>query len=164
MHGIDIAALAYMVFGFFRGRKRGLGFEIYRLLRMAIPVVAGCGMYGLVRKGLTAVPALQGEGAGFLGFIGVTGGAFFLMMKGRSALRAYLERKFDRKSTALKAGLVGLLRTAVVSIGLITAVELSPADFVTAESRLGGIIRRVLEAPHEPDAGGQPGPRDVASE
>ncbi|MDA0323499.1 MAG: hypothetical protein O2923_12410 [Verrucomicrobia bacterium] len=152
MNGIDMAALAYMVVGFFRGRKRGLGVEVYRLIRMAVPVVAGCGMYGVIRKGLAAVPALQGESAGLVGFIGVTGGAFLLMMKGRGALLAYLERKFDQKSTALKAGLAGLLRTAIVSMGLVTAVELSPADFATSDSQLGSIVRHVLESPDKPPA------------
>ena len=136
-----------MVFGYWQGRKRGLGFQVYKFLMMLIPLALGCGLFRLAGRVLSLVPAFDPENAGFSGFLAVTSVSFLLLLKLRGALRAYLEKKLGADSSSRKAGMAGLLRYAVVALGLIAGIELSPVDFFVSESFLGKAISLLLEAP-----------------
>jgi hypothetical protein len=76
---VDAAAFFMMLFGYWRGRKRGLGFQLYKFLMMLIPLALGCGLFRLAGKVLSLLPVFDAENAGFTGFLGVTVLSFLLM-------------------------------------------------------------------------------------
>jgi hypothetical protein len=136
---IDIVVVAGLGLGFFRGRKRGLGLELYKLVNIGIPVLAGCGLYTLAGSVVRLIPGLGGEGSGLLGFVGVFAGTFFVLRTVRKRLRVYLAEKFGEASRTA-AGLVGTTRAGVLLLGLLTGIQLSPARFVAEGSLFGRII------------------------
>ncbi|MDA0991207.1 MAG: hypothetical protein O3A51_10710, partial [Verrucomicrobia bacterium] len=70
MQLVDIGFLMVVGGGFLRARRRGLGFEVYKLLLMGIAAATGCGLYGLLRSVVSHLPFLNSASAGFGGFIG----------------------------------------------------------------------------------------------
>ena len=150
MHAVDIGVVVILALGFWRGRQGGLGLELYRLARIGLPVVGGCGLYALVSGLLSRVPLLGGEGGGLFGFAAGIGLTYALVWKTRAALKRKLESMFGDAKTSL-AGVVGMFRGAIVALTLVTGIELSPADGLT-ESSLSG---RVMSALVDHDDGGK---------
>jgi len=150
MNFIDLLGAGVMGLGFWRGRKRGAGLELYRLINLGIPLIAGCGLFKLVSKVLTFIPGLNPDNAGLPGFLLVIGGAFFLMRAGRKKLRATLQDKFDDSGGSLAGGFIGLARSGILVLGVITGLVLSKANFLgkvlTEDSFLGRIISALAGA------------------
>ncbi len=144
---VDFFAIALMFFGYWRGRKRGLGFQVYKFVMMLIPLALGCGLFKLAGKVIELLPFFDAENAGFTGFLGITGLSFILMLKIRGALRSALEKKFGTEESSHKAGIAGLLRYALYAVGIIAGIELSPAEFLTSGSHIAGAVRVLLETP-----------------
>ena len=62
MSPVDIIAGAYVAYGVYRGIRRGLAEESYRLIRLAGALGASCGLYGWVSH---AIEGLLVRTAGF---------------------------------------------------------------------------------------------------
>ena len=107
---------------------------------IGLPVIAGCGLFKMASGVLSAVPGLNPENSGLLGFLAVIGGSYALLRAARRKLREFLVNKFDSPKARTAAGIVGLLRYAVVAIGLIAAIDLSPASFLTKNSFIGSHV------------------------
>ena len=136
---VDLVVVAGLGLGFVRGRKRGLGLELYKLVNIGIPILAGCGLYTLAGGVVSLIPGLGGEGSGLLGFLSVFAGTLFLMRIIRKKLRVYLVGRFGEASRTV-AGVVGTTRVGVLLLGLLTGIQLSPARFITEGSLFGRII------------------------
>lgn len=140
MYPIDIISTLYVAFGAWRGRAAGLAEEGYRLLRYGIALAAGCGLYGLVSDTLKRLLSLGGDVSGPVAFIGVIGGAWFLVRKIRGVVMRFLAARFAdhaRVGGAIAGGLRTLL--IVISIaGVFALGERLPGRDQVAEKTIVG--------------------------
>ena len=136
---VDLLAAAGLGLGFFKGRKRGLGLELYKLINIGIPILMGCGLYTLAGRVIGLIPGLDTEQSGFVGFLGVFGVTLYLLRTTRKKLKSFLVGKFGETSSML-GGLAGTVRAGVIVLGALTGIQLSPARFITEGSLFGKVL------------------------
>lgn len=142
MNIIDLISAAYVAFGAIRGRKRGMADEAYRLLRIGVSFLAGCGLYGLVSDLLKQVLAMGGDVSGPVGFVAIMAGAWSLLRFARKRLTAWIALRFASHAS-LGGAIAGGLRTAVWVLSLVSAFHLAgsaPGHEQVAEQSLVGRI------------------------
>lgn len=136
MSAADLIAAAYVAYGAWRGRARGLADEGFRLLRLAVSFAAGCGLYGAVSGLLTRVLSLGGDVSGPVGFVGVMGGSWFLLRKLKNNLTALLAARFARQARI--GGLVaGGLRTLLIVLSVVGVLSLAGREELSGRSIVG---------------------------
>ncbi len=141
---LDGIAAAYVAFGAWRGRARGLSEEGYRLFRMAVAFAAGCGLYGLISGALERLLSIGGEVSGPVGFVGVMGGSWFLLSKLRTGIKTWLSARFA--SFARVGGAVsGALRALIIALSIVGVLNLAGRDEVKGRSVVGTISSWVME-------------------
>ncbi|MCZ7592660.1 MAG: CvpA family protein [Kiritimatiellae bacterium] len=94
MSAVDLIAAAYIAFGIWRGRMRGLADEGYRLIRMLLAFVAGCGLYGFISALLKKLFSMTGGISAPLAFIIALGGAWWLTRTLKKTLATLLAARF----------------------------------------------------------------------
>ena len=143
MNMIDGLVAAYVALGANRGRKRGLAEETFRLLRMSVALVAGCGLYSLVGDLVGRLLSLRDYVSGPIGFVASMVVAWSLLRVLRTALVNWVALRF-RSYIELGGAIAGGLRNLVLALaGLITA-HLSDYGGFMADSWVGTLIRWVV--------------------
>lgn len=143
MSPLDGIAAAYVAFGAWRGRARGMAEEGYRLFRMAVAFAAGCGLYGVISGLLEKVVSIGGDVSGPVGFVGVVGGSWFLLSRLRNGIKAWLAARFaDRAQIGGMAA--GGLRALIVVLSIVGVLNLAGRDEVKGRSVVGTLSSWVL--------------------
>lgn len=140
MSVLDLISAAYVAYGAWRGRARGLAEEGYRLLRMAIAFAAGCGLYGLVGDLLSRVLSLGGDVSGPVGFVGVMGGSWYILRTLKTKLTAWLSARFAAQARV--GGMIaGGLRTLIIVLSIVGVLNLAGREDVSGRS----VVARISE-------------------
>lgn len=142
MNIVDAVSAAYVAFGAYRGRKRGFSDEAYRLLRMAIAFVAGCGLYGVVSQLIGKVLSLGGEVSGPVAFLGTVGGAWLLLRKLKRGFIAWVFAK-TKPYEGLGGAVAGGVRALLIVVSIVAALSLA-GKTPGGDSFAGRIVDLVL--------------------
>lgn len=153
MNLIDGVAAAYAAVAAVRGSRRGVADEGYRLLRLLVSFLAGCGLFTLFDKLLDNVLASTlGDSRG-VGFAAGLGAAFFLLRKLKASAVAFLQKQFAEKYNRLGGAAAGLVRALTATTALIAFLQMSPwipGGRSAARDSLIGRVMRVF-VPHNAD-------------
>ena len=148
MSPVDLIAAAYVAYGAARGRKRGLADESYRLLRVGLSFVAGCGLYGLVSGFLKQVLSVGADVSGPVGFVATMAGAWALLRLVRQRLTAWIGTRFSRHA-AVGGAVAGALRTLIWVLALVSAFHLAGSapgrEQISEQSLVGRIAGWVVK-------------------
>lgn len=147
MNPVDVIAAAYIAFGAWRGRMRGLADEGYRLVRLLIAFVAGCGLYGVVSGALKQAFSLAGGVSAPLAFVLTVGIAWWFTRWIKKTITTLIAARF-MKHEKLGGLIAGGLRVLIIVIsvaGLFHLADKAPGrDSVSEESIIGRIADRVI--------------------
>ena len=143
MNMVDLISAAYIAFGAWRGRARGLADEGFRLLRMAVAFAAGCGLYGLLSGLLKKLLSLGGDVSGPLGFALTIGGTWYLFRYVKKSFAAFLAARFAPHA-ALGGAIAGGLRTLLIVLSVVGVLNLSNRDGVSGGSAVSRIAEWVM--------------------
>lgn len=146
MNPVDLVGAAYIAFGIWRGRARGLADEGYRLIRMLIAFVAGCGLYGFIAALLKKVFSMSGGISTPLAFVLVLGGAWWLTRLLKKTLTTVLAARFARH--ARLGGMIAAgIRVFLIVLSIAGLFHLSSdalGSDAAAKSFFGQIATRVI--------------------
>ncbi len=138
MNGLDLLGAGYIAFSAWRGRRRGLADEAYRLLRLGVAFGTGCGLYGLVSDGLGRLLSLAPALSGPLGFAGTVGGTWLLLRALRRKLAEWIGARFPTHQAT--GGLIaGGLRGFTLTMSVMATGVLAGGGGPVAGSWLGQI-------------------------
>ena len=143
MNIVDILAVAYTAFGAWRGRARGLADEGYRLLRMAVAFVMGCGLYGWISGLLKKLLSLSGDISGPTGFLVVLVGTWFLFRVVKKSVVTLLAARFS-KFAGVGGAIAGGIRTVLIVLSVMGVLSLAQRDDVSGKSFVGKLAERVI--------------------
>jgi uncharacterized membrane protein required for colicin V production len=142
---VDFFTLAYVLFGSRRGRTRGLGGELPRLIGVSLFFVTGGGLYHWTETLMIQMSAPARQTSGALGLIGVLVGAYFVARQIRARVRSWAEQNFPGDRTQKLGGCVaGGLRAFVIASCLILFFSALPLGFLVAPFRQGSLVGRTL--------------------
>lgn len=146
MSAVDLIAAAYIAFGIWRGRMRGLADEGYRLIRMLLAFVAGCGLYGFISALLKKLFSMTGGISAPLAFIIALGGAWWLTRTLKKTLATLLAARFAKYSKVggMIAGGVRLFLVVLSIAGLFHLASDALGRDATSQSFFGKIAVRVI--------------------
>ncbi len=140
MSAIDLIAAAFIALGAWRGRSRGLPDEGYRLLRIALAFLAGCGLYRFVSELLKQAFSMAGDISAPLAFVGTIGGTWWLMRVVKKTLTRFLAARFARHAR-LGGAIAGGIRVLLIVLSIAGAFYLADRapghDAVSAKSIVG---------------------------
>lgn len=146
---VDLVAGAYVVYGTVRGRKRGLADESFRLVRFAVALAAGCGLYGLISQGAERLLSLAGDISAPVVFAGTVGGSWWLLRALKHRFKAWVGARFMPYARAGGA-VAGGLRTALVVLGAVGVLTLAGrvpgSDSVRQDSVVGRVAAWIVRA------------------
>jgi uncharacterized membrane protein YfcA len=144
---LDMLIAAYLGWGFYHGRQRGLRAEIVRILGLLIVLAffLGIGLFAAVRNSLAVLAdtLLQRQGLTVTVLSGVV--ALWLVVKIRKQLRR--QRKYVRPASepALYGGIAGVLR-ALLALGLLLlGLEILLPDFLNRAMVADSMVGQALE-------------------
>jgi len=126
MNLFDGLAAVYAVVAAMRGFRMGAAEEVARLVRLAISVLAGCGLFALVDKGVGAASDAVRSVAGGFGFVAGLGVVYVAVRKIKGAAVSFLQRYMVGKYSRLIGGAIGFVRALTVVSVLIAFLQLSP--------------------------------------
>lgn len=124
MNFIDGVTAAYMAFGVWRGRARGLADEGYRLTRMIIAYAFGCGLYGVISGALKRLLSVGGDVSGPASFVVVVGGTWYLTRFIKKGLTAFLAARYARYAK-LGGMIAGAVRSLLVVLSIVGVFHLA---------------------------------------
>lgn len=143
MSPVDGIVAVYVAYGVYRGRARGLADEAYRLLRVGVALLAGCGLYGVVSDLISRVIYTGDAVSGPVGFVATMLGTWSVLRVVRTKFTAALETRFAGLAEAGGA-MAGGLRTAVMaSSAMITAVLAGHENWL-GHSWLGSLLHQLV--------------------
>lgn len=126
MNALDLVAAAYAASAVVRGTRNGVGQEGYRLVRITVSFLAGCGLFTVINKAVASMLGSVLENAGGIGFALGIGLAFFAMRKLKVAVTAYVQKRFAEKHNRLGGAIAGFLRALTAIAAIIAFVQMSP--------------------------------------
>lgn len=126
---IDVVILVAALIGALTGRKRGLGKELWIILRRLFPAIFGLGLYTAMAAMLTKLPGVGSVASQFWGFILVYGAVFTLMHKGRSRVK---NRMIDwgKDQPKSRAAIAGSIRSLIGSSLILFVLAMLPISAV----------------------------------
>ena len=139
MNMVDGLVAAYVAFGANRGRRRGLAEEVYRLLRVSLAMVAGCGLYSLVGDLVGKVLSLGADISGPVGFVGSMLGAWSLLRLLKARLVDWGSLRFH-SFIEVGGAIAGGLRALVLALAAMLTAHLAGRSAFMADSVLGKVI------------------------
>lgn len=143
MNLLDGLVAVYVAYGAQRGRKRGLAEEAYRLLRVGVALIAGCGLYGLVSDLIGKVLATGSEISGPVGFVATMVGAWSLLRVLRARVVAWVTAKYQPYA-AVGGAVAGGLRNLTLALSAMITAQLAGRSGFLAESGLGKLIAMLV--------------------
>lgn len=145
MNVFDFAALAALVSAALRGYRQGLAREIYRLLRWAIALLAGTGLFGLVGGWLRQVLGAESGWTDPLAFVGISGGVWMLLRSLCKGLEAWLLLHTPKKFQATGGAAAATAKAVILLGGVIATFHLAtwlPGHSLVAERSLAAKMAR----------------------
>ncbi|MCO5060428.1 MAG: CvpA family protein [Kiritimatiellae bacterium] len=143
MNLVDALSVLYVAFGAWRGRARGLADEGFRLLRMGVAFLMGCGIYGWISSLLKKALSLGGDVSGPIGFLAVLLGTWFLFRFMKKSLIAFVAARFTRVA-GLGGAIAGGIRTLLIVLSVVGVLSLAQRDDVSGRSFVGKLAERVI--------------------
>ena len=137
---IDGAALGWIAYGVVRGRMRGLGLEVYKLLRFAAAFATGCGLHGLVGNALSRLFSLGDGVSGPLAFVLSVGGSWWILRVVKRRIVAWTAThmgEHERVGGAVAGGLRAALLALSAAGALALARDMPGRDAVASGSVVG---------------------------
>lgn len=141
---LDIAILAWIVWGFMRGRGKGAAEEAYRLTRAVLFVVCGVGLFGVSQWLVGHVAALQERSSGLVGLLGGSVGALVVMWMLARRLRAFFAARCDGVSRTV-AGMLGATRRLLFGGYLVMLLLLSPLRGFVDNTLTGAVLASAMQ-------------------
>ena len=144
---LDLLIAAYLGWGFYHGRQRGLRAEIVRILGLLIVLAffLGIGLFAAVRNSLAVLAdtLLQRQGLAVTVLSGVV--ALWLVVRVRKQLRR--QRKYVRpaREPALYGGIAGVLRVLLALGLLLVGLEILLPDFLNRAMVADSMVGQALE-------------------
>jgi membrane protein implicated in regulation of membrane protease activity len=144
---LDMLIAAYLGWGFYHGRQRGLRAEIVRILGLLIVLAffLGLGLFAAVRNSLAVLAdtLLQRQGLAVTVLSGVV--ALWIVIKVRRQLRRHREYIRPAREPALYGGIAGVLR-ALLALGLLlVGLEILLPDFLNRAMVADSMVGQALE-------------------
>lgn len=139
MNLVDLIAAAYVAYGAWRGRARGLPYEGFHLLRMAVAMGAGCGLYGLVSRALDGMLSLSPGASGAAGFVGVTAATWGILYMLKTRVMAFIAARAGERA-ALGGAVAGGIRRLLIVIGLVGVFSMTEPEAGRAGTSLVGRV------------------------
>lgn len=147
MNIADIIAGAYVAFGAWRGRARGLADEGYRLLRLGVAFAAGCGLYGVVSGLLKHAISMAGDVSAPVAFAGTVGGTWWLLSALKKKVIAVLAARFAPYAQ-IGGAVAGGVRTLLLVLSIVGVFHLAGRapgrDTVVGTSMIGQLAAWVM--------------------
>lgn len=144
---LDVVAVAYGGISAARGAQRGAGEEGYRLVRLAVGLLAGSGLFALVNSLIASLLSSTTGDAGALGFVGGVVITFLAMTKLRKGIVDVIERALDEKHDRLGGAVAGCARALLAVFALVAFLQMLPflpAGKVGANDSLIGKLTSVI--------------------
>jgi hypothetical protein len=142
---IDAAAAAYVGLATWRGRRRGLAYELPRTLKVLVLALTGAGLWHWTGAALGEVARATRLRLGAVGGVGAVTAAFFLVQHFKAQIRAWAARRFSESGLQRRGGaLLGGLHALVLSSFLIVFTGLLPLGPLKAPFARGSFIGRNL--------------------
>jgi hypothetical protein len=126
MNLLDLIAAAYAAMAAGQGARKGVALEGYKLVRLGVSVLAGCGLFTLINKAVAVLLGSVLDNTSGLGFALGIGLAFYAMRKLKAGVIAYLHEKFAEKYNRLGGAIAGFLRALTAITALIAFMQMSP--------------------------------------
>lgn len=151
MNGFDIVTLLALGSSSWRGYRRGLASECYRLFRMLVALLAGSGVYSLLSD---AVTGLLGAGSAWSDpalFVGSSVAAWSLLKRLRQGMESAVAKWTPPGVQKLGGAVAAAAKTALVAGGLVATFDLADwlpgHDAVARDSRVSQVVRPFLPEP-----------------
>ena len=132
MNSFDCIAVASLIAAALRGYRQGLAKEIFRLLRLAVALIAGTSLYELASSWFAHVSAWMGP----VVFVGGAGGVWLLLRSLRKLSEAWLILHVPQKFQSMGGAVAAIAKTAILLGGVIATFHLAtwiPGHAVVAE-------------------------------
>ncbi len=135
---VDGLALAYVLYGVARGRRRGLFQELPGAISVTVFLITGCGLYRWGARALLGINHVLGQILGVAGFAGLVGGGAVLIRE----LRVWIGRwAHDRYGSEERQQTGGAIAGGVRCFAWVVVALL-----VFAQWPLHGITRPITES------------------
>jgi len=148
MNGFDYIALAALVMAALRGRRNGLALEFYRLFRMAVALLAGTSLYGMLSHALSSVMNITSGYADPLMFVTSSVVTWKLLRRIRSWMEIWIKAKVPGHWQAAGGSIAAATKTAVLIAGLVTMFDLADwlpgHESISQDSITSQIVRFIL--------------------
>ncbi len=142
---LDIGTVVYVAYAVWRGRRRGLAFELPRVLKVFVLAFTGAGLWHWTGAALDQFSKLTRQHVGTIGGAGLMVAAYFLVQHFKAQIRAWAEKKFPDGTLQRRGGAVlGGLHALVLSSFLIVFIGLFPGNPLKGPFAQGSFIGRNL--------------------
>lgn len=141
----DILVAAYLIYGTFLGRARGLSRELPRVVSVTLAFTTGFGLYRASERLISGLAHMAGQTSGAVSFVAMAIGAFFLMRQFRERIRDWTAKRYPDENLQRRAGAVaGFIRTATMSAFVFVFISFLPIDFLKRPFTEGSLFGRVV--------------------
>lgn len=142
---IDIAILAYIVFGVLWARRRGLGVEVQSAVGWLVAMLTGTGIYRWTTKGLDQVSHATGLSFGILSFVAIFVIAWLMVRRLKWRIQSFTERRFaESPRLRILTMIAGGLRALFLSSFVMMFIMMLPIGFLRSPFQEGSLVGRVL--------------------
>jgi len=125
MNGFDYTALAVLGAAIMRGYKRGLSVEFYQLFRMAVALLAGTSLYGMLSDALTGILNIKSGIADPAMFLGSTVVVWSLLRRMRAWMEAWILAKLPKGYQSIGGAVAAGLKTSILLGGVVVLFNLA---------------------------------------
>jgi len=144
---LDMLIAAYLSWGFYRGRQRGLRVEIVRIISLLIVLAffLGFGLFTVVGNSLSAFADTLLQGRGIAVTVLLLVATLLIVVAFRKRLRHQRENVRPTREAPLYGGLAGVLRT-ILSLGIILlALDFLLPDFLNRAIVGDSVVGQAIE-------------------
>ena len=145
---IDVVAGIYLLFGVFRGFKRGLSGELARLVSIAVILLAGWQCYEPLGQKIGEITRLTDHESRLAGFMLSLVAAALVMVLLRWILKNMMEFAFKGNIERIGGMIAGFLRSLAIVTAIVVAASLSSSAYLaqkfSEDSRIGSVITQYV--------------------
>jgi len=149
MGTLDMLIAAYLGWGFYQGRQRGLRVEIIRIIGLLIVLAffLGFGLFSVVGNSLTTLAdsMLQGRGVAVTLLLFVA--TLLIVVAFRNRLRHQRENVRPTREPPMYGGIAGVLRTMLFLGAILSGFDFLLPDFLNRAIVGDSIAGQALEIP-----------------
>ena len=141
---LDLLALAWIGWGVYLGRKRGLGRELVGALSIFIFFLTGCGLYRWTDRALIQMGHITGQAVGVLSFFGLAVATIVLVRSLRGRAQDWAERRYDGSQRKFGGTVLGGVRTFLLACVVLLVMAHWPLHFLTRPFVQSSMLGRCL--------------------